>query len=261
MQTMENGTKQMDSNLTPGPVAETVDRSTDYDVVVLGGAFSGSSSAILLKRRFPELKILIVEKSEEFDRKVGESTSEVSGCFLTKVLKVGNHLSRQHVGKHGLRMWFHKETDDMPGDSTEVGPAFQGRLPTFQLNRITLDTHLLEEAAKLGCEIVRPANIKNIDLGGIGKNTVSYKTPDSETHEITAGWVVDASGKAALLARKLGTLKKNTEAHPVSSMWTRFKNVCDLDSNEAAMNMPNRCACVKAQRSFSTNHLMGFGWW
>lgn len=245
----------------PGPVAKGIDRSTDYDVVVIGGAFSGSSSAILLKRRFPDLRILIVEKSEEFDRKVGESTSEVSACFLTQVLKVGAHLSLKHVGKHGLRMWFYQENDDMPGDSTEVGPAYQGRLPTFQLNRITLDSYLLKEAEMLGCDVARPANIKNIELGGVGKNTVSYKSADSGTHQVSAGWVVDASGKAAILARKLDTLKMNTDAHPVSSMWTRFKNICDLDSTEAHEKMPGRCPCVKAQRGFSTNHLMGFGWW
>lgn len=250
----------------PGPVADNIDRSCDYDIVVIGGAFSGSSSAILLKRRFPDLKILIVEKSVEFDRKVGESTSEVSGCFLTQVLKVGAHLSREHVGKHGLRMWFHQEGDNMAGDSTEVGPAYQGRLPTFQLNRITLDTHLLSEAESLGCKIARPANIKQIDLGGIGKNTLTYKISDPDTAETTttkvsATWVIDTSGKAAMLARKLGTFKSNTKAHPVSAIWTRFKNVCDLDSVEARANMENLCPCVKAQRGFSTNHLMGFGWW
>lgn len=36
----------------------------DYDVVVVGGALSGSSVAILLKREHPEMKVLIVEKSE-----------------------------------------------------------------------------------------------------------------------------------------------------------------------------------------------------
>jgi len=44
-------------------------------------------------------------------------------------------------------------------------------------------------------------------------------------------------------------------------MWTRFKNVKDLDSPEITEAMPDLCPCVKAQRSFATNHLMGFGWW
>ena len=33
-----------------------------YDVVILGGAFSGASTAILLRRESPQLRVLIVEK-------------------------------------------------------------------------------------------------------------------------------------------------------------------------------------------------------
>lgn len=245
----------------PSPVSEKVDRSTDYDVVIIGGAFSGSSSAILLKRRFPDLKVLLVEKSENFDRKVGESTSEVSACFLTRVLKVGRHLALNHVAKHGLRMWFHREGDNCPSKSTEVGPAFQGRLPTFQLNRLTLDTHLLEEAAELGCEIVRPATIKDLTLGGAGKNTVVFKTNVGEAREVTAGWVVDASGKASLIARKLKIWQSNVDQHPVNAMWTRFEDVHDLDCPETVDAMGGLGSDVLAQRGFSTNHLMGYGWW
>ena len=39
-----------------------------YDVVIFGGAFSGSSLGLLLKRARPETRVLIVEKSEAFDR-------------------------------------------------------------------------------------------------------------------------------------------------------------------------------------------------
>ncbi len=76
----------------PRSVAEGIDRSADYDVVIIGGAFSGASSALLLKRQFADLRILIIERTVEFDRKVGESTSEVAGCFLTRVLRLGMHM-------------------------------------------------------------------------------------------------------------------------------------------------------------------------
>ena len=43
----------------------------DYDVVIVGGAFSGAATALMLKRKHPAARILIIEKSAEFDRKVG----------------------------------------------------------------------------------------------------------------------------------------------------------------------------------------------
>lgn len=245
----------------PRPVAEGVDRSADYDVVIMGGAFSGSSSAILLKREFPDLRVLVIERTEKFNRKVGESTSEVAGCFLTRVLRVGMHLNTKHVMKHGLRMWFHKESDSAPGRSTELGPAFQGRLPTFQINRITLDTELLRQAAELGCEIARPATIKDLDLGGIGKNTVTFKAENGETRTVTSGWVIDASGKAAKIAKMRKTWRSLSDQHPTSSMWTRMRNVTYLDSEEGSRRMEGVSPVVITQRGFATNHLMGFGWW
>lgn len=245
----------------PKPVAESVNRTADYDVVVMGGAFSGSCSAILLKRQFADLRILIIERTEEFDRKVGESTSEVAGCFLTRVMRMGHHLHVDHVAKHGLRMWFHKDGQNEPGRSTELGPAFQARLPTFQLNRLKLDTALLTEAEKIGCELVRPATIMDLDLGGIGKNTVTFKTADGERRTVSAGWVIDASGKAAKIAKMRKTWHSHAGAHPTSAIWSRFKNVNSLDSLDSVRQMEGMSPKVIAQRGSATNHLMGFGWW
>jgi thioredoxin reductase len=57
--------------MEPGSQPSTASHS--YDVVIIGGAVAGASTAILLKRRMPELKVLVVEKSDRFDWKVGES--------------------------------------------------------------------------------------------------------------------------------------------------------------------------------------------
>jgi flavin-dependent dehydrogenase len=252
---------QIMNHREPRSIADGIDRSADYDVIIMGGAFSGSSTALLLKRQFPELRILLIERSAEFTRKVGESTSEVAGCFLTRVLRVGMHLNTRHVMKHGLRMWFHQDGENAPGKSTELGPAFQGRLPTFQVNRMTLDTELLRQAEELGCELARPAIIGNLDLGGIGKNTVTYKTDDGQSRTVTAGWFIDASGKSAKIAKMRKTWRSHAREHPTASMWTRFKNVNPLDSYDGAMQMEGASPKVISQRGFATNHLMGFGWW
>ena len=57
----------------------------DYDVVIIGGAFSGAATALMLKRKRPEARVLIMEKGAAFDRKVGESTTEVSSCYMTRI--------------------------------------------------------------------------------------------------------------------------------------------------------------------------------
>ena len=56
------------------------------DVAIIGGALAGAAAAILLLRAQPKLRVLIVEKSAAFGRRVGEATVEVSAYFLGRIL-------------------------------------------------------------------------------------------------------------------------------------------------------------------------------
>jgi L-2-hydroxyglutarate oxidase LhgO len=100
-----------------------------YDVAVIGGAIAGASTAYLLKRKHPSLRILVIEKASAFDRKVGESTSEVGACFLTRVLNISRHLGHEQITKSGLRMWFYQNSNDSFTRCGELGPKHQTRLP------------------------------------------------------------------------------------------------------------------------------------
>ena len=75
----------------------------DYDVVIIGGAFSGAATALMTKRRHPVARVLIIENNAAFDRKVGESTTEVSSCFMTRILGLANYLG--HVTAISRDAW------------------------------------------------------------------------------------------------------------------------------------------------------------
>src|SRR6476469_4096839 len=140
--------------------------SPAYDVVIVGGAVSGASTAILLKRRRPDLKILVVEKTDRFDWKVGESTVEISAYFLTRVLKQYDHLSREQLPKQAFRYWFVNDRVTLRREASEVGATQLARTPSFQLDRSKLDEHLLKVAAEEGSEVWRPARVTSFELGG-----------------------------------------------------------------------------------------------
>lgn len=232
-----------------------------HDVIIIGGAYSGACMGILIKRALPDAKVLIVERAVEFDRKVGESTSEVAACFITRVLHLSQYMHHNHLTKQGLRMWFTTPENDCLTHCTEVGAYYQTRLPTFQIDRSLLDQHLLELAQKSGCELWRPAKVEEITLGENGDKMqrIVAKVGD-ETREATAKWIVDASGKATVLARKLN-LWRRLETHPTNSIWARFRNVRDLDGHEVATRYPDFAKSVMCSRGLATNHLMGRGWW
>src|SRR5881628_1485835 len=103
----------------------------DYDVVIIGGAFSGAATALMIKRKHPTARVLIIEKTTEFDRKVGESTTEVSSCYMTRILGLTNYLGHEQLAKQGLRFWFCNRPDQQFDDCVEVGPRYNSRVSTF----------------------------------------------------------------------------------------------------------------------------------
>src|SRR6201993_2798568 len=144
----------------------------DYDVAILGGAFSGSATALMLKRKHPAARVLIIEKNAEFDRKVGESTTEVSSCYMTRILGLANYLGHEQLAKQGLRLWFSKSVDQQFDDCVEIGPRYSARVPTFQVDRAKLDSHLLDCAVAAGSDLWRPAKVSSCDLAGANGQTL-----------------------------------------------------------------------------------------
>ena len=231
----------------------------EFDVAIVGGAFSGAVTALLLKRQRPATRILIIEKATEFDRKVGESTTEVSSCFLTKILGLTSYLGHEQLSKQGLRLWFYNRPGQPFDDCVEIGARYQARLPTFQVDRAKLDAHLLQLAAEAGCEVWQPAKVSRCELEGANGQSLGVSI-DGEERAVRCRWLIDASGRAAFLARKLGSFRPNTE-HPINAVWARFSGVKDWDSYEWREKFPDYAAASRTGRAWATNHLMGPGWW
>ena len=231
----------------------------DYDVVIIGGAFSGAATALMLKRKRPEARVLIIEKNAEFDRKVGESTTEVSSCYMTRILGLTHYLGHHQLAKQGLRLWFSNRPDQRFEDCVEVGTRYQSRLPGFQVDRAKLDSHMLELAVLGGCELWRPAKVTNFELNNGNGQRVSAAIDGSE-HNVRARWIVDATGRATMLARKLGHFRPNAE-HPINAVWARFTDVKEWDSYEWRQRFPDYANDCRTAREWATNHLFGRGWW
>jgi len=236
--------------------------SVSFDVVVVGGAVAGASTAILLKRQMPNLRVLVVEKSEKFDWKVGESTVEVSAYFLTRVLKQYEHLSREQLPKQAFRYWFYNDSVTSLKEASEVGPTQLARVPSFQLDRAKLDEHLLKVAAQEGSEVWRPAKVTAFDLRGEEGNCLSVERENGARLEVRCKWLVDATGRQAMLARKRGGVTP-IESHPTAAIWVRYRDVKDLDGLEVAGTDPSDpyARAVLASRTLATNHFTGFGYW
>ena len=230
-----------------------------YDVVVIGGALSGAATATLLLRHNPGIRVLIVEKSAKLTRRVGEATVEVSAFFMGRVLGLTQYLNESHLVKQGLRFWFKNDEVTALDQASELGARYLSRLPSYQLDRATFDEEVLRRACMAGAELLRPASVSRVELVAGGEQTLEIKHADG-TRTVQARWIVDASGLAAVLARKQGWWKSNTE-HPTAAAWSRWKGVKDWDGRALAEKFPEWSRAVHGNRNTATNHIIGDGWW
>ena len=226
------------------------EHSGTYDVIVIGGALSGAATATLLLRKNPGLRVLILEKSEKLTRRVGEATVEVSAYFLGHVLGMTRYLNDSHISKQGLRFWFANDKVTSLDQAAEVGPRYLARLPSYQLDRASFDEEVLRRVVEMGATVVRPAIVSKVSLTPGGQQTMDVKHGERRLH-VSARWIVDASGVNALLARKQGWWRSNTE-HPTAAVWSRWRNVKDWDGRELAEKFPKWAAAVYGTRGTAT---------
>lgn len=230
-----------------------------WDVIVIGAGIAGSATAYRLLEAKPDLRVLILDRSMTSDKKIGESTVEVSSYFLGRTLNMMEYLTKHHVIKQGLRFWFSNDQCETLDDCSEIGPSYHVNLPAYQVDRAELDEEVLRRAVALGAQAMRPARVRSIDLQPGGEQTVTIKTAEGEDSH-TARWVVDASGPACVLARQEGWIEPNTR-HQTNSIWVRYTNVLNFDDAKLRDRFPQYSLRCHGSRNTATNHITGDGWW
>lgn len=231
-----------------------------YDVAILGGGLAGLTLALQLKKKRPQCSIVVLEKgahpAPEAAFKVGESTVEVAAHYFAEVLGLKEHIRARQLPKLGLRCFFQNSQPERLEHRVEFGSNSFFPRSTYQIDRGRFENHLREEVQQVGVSLLQEASVREVEFASEGHAVVFERSGESMT--VKSRWVVDASGRAALFRKKLDI--QDDCKHKVNAVWFRIPAELNIDEWGEGDDW-RRENSGRTSRWFSTNHLMGEGYW
>jgi 2-polyprenyl-6-methoxyphenol hydroxylase-like FAD-dependent oxidoreductase len=237
---------------------------SSHDVLIMGGGLAGLTLAIQIKRARPETSVAVVEKragpAPEAAFKVGESSVEVGAHYFRDVIGVDDHLDSDQIRKFGLRFFFPAGDNSDLAQRVEFStPAQHAHVYTHQIDRGRFENELWKRSLEHGVEAIEGAFVSRIELGE-DRHTVEVVRGGvgGERSTLEGRWLVDASGRAWLLKRKLGL--ERAVGHTINAAWFRLGGGIDIEDWTTDAEWIERVS-ERGQRKRSTTHLTGEGYW
>lgn len=194
------------------------DRVVEHcDVAVVGGGPGGSTAAALLARR--GYRVVALEKAHHPRFHIGESLLPMNLPIFERI-GVLDKVHALGVFKPGADF----EADNARGYNTYAFARAIGSSPphAYQVWRQDFDKMLYDHARECGADAREGQEVVKVEQLGSRETRLDVNADDGRRYTIQARYVVDASGRDALLSTKKKLRRKNAE-HQSAAIFGHFR--------------------------------------
>jgi flavin-dependent dehydrogenase len=197
------------------------------DVVVIGGGPGGSTAAILLAKRGH--KVIALEKAHHPRFHIGESLLPMNLPVFER-LGVLDKVRAMGVFKAGADF----EADNERGYNTFAFSRAIGDSPpnAYQVWRQDFDKMLYDHARESGADAREGHEATAVEQQGPREWRLNVRVDDGSSYRIDARYVVDASGRDALMASR-NKLRRKNDKHQSAAIFAHFRGAQTRSGEDA----------------------------
>ncbi|MBX6326354.1 MAG: tryptophan 7-halogenase [Chthoniobacterales bacterium] len=206
------------------PLMKIADGAFDFDFAVAGGGPAGAAAAISLGQHGHSV---VLFEREQFPRfHIGESLLSTANDAFAALGVADRMEAACFPRKWGARLYTHDGQSGRYVDFTSVRQV--RRAQTYQVCRQEFDRILLERAREVGVEVREGWNVTACEFLPDAAVLDAVSRADRASSRVRVRAVVDATGRAGLLARKFALRSEEPRLANIA-IFAHYKNVPRLD--------------------------------
>ncbi len=224
----------------------------DFDLIVLGGGFGGSLTAMIAQRL--GLRAMVLERAKHPRFAIGESTSPLTNLILEQLARrydLSSLVPMRAYGpwkrelpevtcglKRGFTYYHHSAGRVFDPDPHHERQLLVAASPADEVAdthwyRPEVDQHFAREAARLGVEFIEEATVTRLSQSDEARWQVEFDRHGT-SFTVTAQLVVDATGPRGALSRFLKIPEVGFDDYPrtqaLFSHFTGVKHTAEMGS-------------------------------
>lgn len=186
------------------------------DIAIIGGGPAGSTAAALLVRK--GWRVLLLEKDRHPRFHIGESLLPLN-LPLFEELGCASAIKNVGLVKNAAQL----HSMEHPESQVLAFADAWGDIPkhAYQVRRSEFDHALLQHARQCGAEVIEECRARNVRFES-DCVVVEAEHDDGRSAEVTARYLVDATGRDTFMASRLGIKRKNPK-HASAALYGHFR--------------------------------------